>query len=385
MTIYLVTLIAMLNQIGFSGSRVAISLYALDLGANAFVVGLIVAIYSLCPMLFAIAIGKFADRTAPRPLMIFGAITMAAALLLPPLVSGLWTLYVAALMLGLFHQVFSIPLEAIVGGIGGPDKRARNYSVISMGWSLANFLGPIVAGFSIDYLGHREVFWVLAAIGTMPVLLLWLLPKLLPEASRHAARDRQGHSVLDLWRLPPLRVTMIAGAVIGSAKDLFQFYMPVYGHVIGLSASAIGIVLGMAALAAFVIRGAIPLVVRRLTETQILTSAVFCATLAFLLMPFFANPYALAAIAFVLGLGVGSAEPIMLSLFYVLSPKGRMAEALGLHKTLRNATQMIVPIVFGSVGAALGYSAVFLSNAAMLAISGWMTSRVGVPKSDLRQ
>lgn len=385
MTIYLVTLIAVLNQIGFSGSRVAVSLYALELGANAFLVGLIIAIYSLCPMLLAIVIGKFADRTAPRLPMILGALAMAAALLVPPIFTGLWTLYVAALVLGLFHQVFSIPLEAIVGGIGGAEARARNYSVISMGWSGANFLGPIIAGFSIDYLGHLQVFWVLAAIATSPVLLLWFLPDLLPKAARHAATDRHGHSVLDLWRLPSLRTTIIAGGVIGSAKDLFQFYMPVYGHAIGLSASAIGTVLGMAALAAFVIRGAIPLVVRRLTETQILTSAVFTATLTFMLMPFFVNPYALAAIAFVLGLGVGSAEPIMLSLFYVLSPKGRMAEALGLYKTVRNATQMIVPVVFGSVGAALGYTAVFLSNAAMLAVSGWMTSKVGVPASDLRR
>ena len=36
MTIYLVTLISVLNQIGFSGSWVAVSLYALELGATSF-------------------------------------------------------------------------------------------------------------------------------------------------------------------------------------------------------------------------------------------------------------------------------------------------------------------------------------------------------------
>ena len=383
MTLYLVTLIAVLNQIGFSGSRVAVSLYALELGANQLSVGVIIALYSLCPMLLAIVIGKFADRAAPRPLMIIGAAAGAAALLPPPLFSALAALYAAALMLGLFHQLFSIPLEAIVGGIGGVEKRARNYSVVSMGWSGANFLGPIIAGFSIDSLGHVQVFWVLAAIATAPVLILWLMPNLLPSAARHAAKDAHGGGVIDLWRIPSLRITIVAGAVVGSAKDLFQFYMPVYGHAIGLSATAIGTVLGMTALASFVIRGVIPLVVKRLTETQILTCAVFIATLAFLLMPFFADAYALAAIAFLLGLGVGSAEPIMLALFYVLSPKGRIAEALGLHKAVRNATQLVVPVVFGSVGAAFGYSAVFLSNAAMLAVSGYLTRRMAVPRSDL--
>ena len=36
MAIYLVVLIAVLSQIGFGGSRVAVSLYALELGANQF-------------------------------------------------------------------------------------------------------------------------------------------------------------------------------------------------------------------------------------------------------------------------------------------------------------------------------------------------------------
>src|SRR3972149_11337418 len=108
--------------------------------------------------------------------------------------------------------------------------------------------------------------------------IMWLTPDLLPKVARHAGEDTRG-GVLDLWRLPSLRITIIAGAVVGSAKDLFQFYMPVYGHAIGLSATAIGTVLGMTALASFVIRGVIPLVVKRLTETQILTCAVFIATL----------------------------------------------------------------------------------------------------------
>lgn len=374
----------MLNQIAFSGSRVAVSLYALELGANQLSVGVIIAFYSVCPMLLAIVIGRFADRAAPRPLLIVGTAAMAAALLLPPLFSALGTLYVVAFVLGLFHQVFGIPLEAIVGGIDGVEKRARNYSVITMGWSIANFLGPVTAGFSIDYLGHLHVFLVLAAIAVAPALIMWLTPDLLSKVARHVGEDTRG-GVLDLWRLPSLRITIIAGGVVGSAKDLFQFYMPVYGHAIGLSASAIGTVIGMAEIAAFVIRAVMPLVVKALTETQILASAVFVAALAFMLMPFFANAYTLAAIAFLLGLGVGSAEPIMLALFYVLSPKGRIAEALGLYKTVRNATQLVVPVVFGSVGAAFGYAVVFLSNAAMLAVSGFLTRRMGVPASDLRK
>jgi MFS-type transporter involved in bile tolerance (Atg22 family) len=66
---------------------------------------------------------------------------------------------------------------------------------------------------------------------------------------------------------------------------------------------------------------------------------------------------------------------------YVLAPPDRLAEAFGLHKTVRNATHLVVPLVFGSVGAAFGFKAVFFSNAALLATGGLLMRRVGIPRS----
>src|SRR5688572_4453432 len=275
MTIYLVVLIAFLSQAGFGGSRVAVSLHALDLTANQFAIGLVIALYSLCPMLLAIVIGRFADRASPRMLVIAGSVIMTAALLLPSLVSGIGVLCGAAFLLGFAHQVFSLPLEALVGGIGGPEKRARNYALITMAWSAANFVGPIIAGFSIDHIGQRQAYVVLAAFTLAPVLFFVFKPGLLPtKGEKHGGAGPRG-GVLELWRMPPLRATMIAAGIVGSAQDLFQFYMPIYGSAIGLSASAIGTILGVSSLAAFVIRGLLPLLSKRATEAQILRGAIF--------------------------------------------------------------------------------------------------------------
>ena len=384
MTIYLVILMSVLSQVGFGGSRVAVSLYALTLGASQVTVGMWIGLYALCPMLLSIVIGKFSDRTAPRLPVLVGSAAMVAAVLLPPLVGGLGSLAIAAFLLGCAHQIFTIPIEALVGGLGGPEVRARNYAMITMGWSFANVLGPLIAGFSIDYIGNVKVFLVLAVFIASPILILWIWPKLLPAKVTHTNKDAPDRSVLDLWRIAPLRITIIASGVVGSAQDLFQFYMPVYGHEIGLSASAIGTILSMVAAAAFVIRAFIPFLIKRMTEAEILTFAVLISALAFALLPFFVNAYALASIAFLLGLGVGCSMPMAMSLIYVLCPAGRTAEAIGLNKTVRNTTHLVVPIVFGSLGAAFGYTAVFLSNAAVLAGSGWLTRLAGVPKSKVQ-
>src|SRR6185295_18689288 len=164
---------------------------------NQFAIGVVIALYALCPMLLAIVIGRFADRAPARRLVILGSAIMTAALLVPPLFPGIAGLCLAAFVLGFAHQVFSLPLEALVGGIGGPEKRARNYAMITMAWSAANFLGPIMAGYSIDHIGQLQVYLVLAVFTLAPIVVLAFKPDLLPKvAARHAGAAARG-SVLD--------------------------------------------------------------------------------------------------------------------------------------------------------------------------------------------
>src|SRR5688500_799478 len=233
MTIYLIVLMAFLSQAGFSGSRVAVSLHALQLSSNELAIGAVIALYALCPMLLSIAIGRFADRLPPRRLVLAGSVAMTAALLLPPFLPHLAALCVAALVLGFFHQVFSLPIEALVGGIGGAEKRARNYAVITMAWSLCNFVGPVMAGYAIEYLGRWQAYFVLAVFTTAPLLILAVRPGLLPKSiAIHGGGSEVRGSVLELWRIPSLRIAVIAAGIVGSAQDLCQFYMPIYGTAI---------------------------------------------------------------------------------------------------------------------------------------------------------
>jgi MFS-type transporter involved in bile tolerance (Atg22 family) len=111
---------------------------------------------------------------------------------------------------------------------------------------------------------------------------------------------------------------------------------------------------------------------------------MFVAAVAYTLLPLFVSPYALGAVAFLLGLGVGCAQPMTMSLLYVLTPAGRIAESFGLQKTVRNTTHLVVPIVFGSVGAAFGVTTVFISNAVILATSGLLLRNAGIPDSNPR-
>ena len=380
MAIYLIVLMCALNHTAFGGSRVAVSLYALDLGANQLAIGVLMAFYGLCPMLLAVTIGKLADRVGPRLPMLVGTAGVAVALLLPPIFPGLATLYISALLIGTSFHFFFVTVTGIAGGIGGEGNRVRNYALVSLGFSGAGFMGPMAAGFSIDHLGHLPTFLVLSLFTSIPMLLLWFRSGFLPPAGKQGVADGK-RNAYDLWRVPVLRNTFIASGIISSAWDLFQFYLPIYGYSIGLSASAIGTVLGVFALATFVIRIVLPRLIKKSRESEILAYAIFVAAFAFVLFPFFKNVYALAAIAFLLGLGCGCGQPLSMSLIYALSPRGRVSESTGLRVTVNNFGHLVIPLIFGSVGTAFGYFPVFVSNSAMLVAGGFLMRRNIMPDS----
>ena len=291
-------------------------------------------------------------------------------MLLPPLFPGLPTLYVSALVLGSTFHFFFITVQGIAGGIGGTEHRARNFALVGMGFSAAGFIGPFLAGLAIDHLGHLPAFLVLAVFPVVPMLMLLLKPGFLPKARKHAAPPGP-RSAIDLWRMPALRKTFIASGIISSAWDLFQFYFPVYGHSVGLSASAIGAVLGVFALATFTIRVFLPALARRYSEAQILTGGIFVAAVAFALFPLFANPYVLAAVAFLLGLGRGlrTADVDVAHLRARAAGPGRRNAR---DCASRRTTSCICSFrcFFGSLGTAFGYAPCSCRTARMLVGGG---------------
>jgi predicted MFS family arabinose efflux permease len=372
MAIYLIVLTCVLTHAGFGGAKVALPLHALNLGVDAFSVGVIMALWALCPMLIALYVGRLVDRVGPRLPMLGGAIGVVIALLVPYFFPGVPALYVMSLAVGTAFQFFFVPTQGITGALGAPEDRARNYSLLAIGFSIASFIGPLIAGFSIDFLGYEPAYLVLAACPAVAVLLLWFKGGLLPKAAvANDGKQKQSCS-FDLLRNANIRNAIIASGLISVAWDLYLFFFPIYGHSIGLSASSIGTIISMFAVAVFVIRVALPRLARMLSEFEILLHAIGFSGLALLLFPLFRDPYLLALASFVLGLGCGVGQPMSMSLIYSLSPAGRASEGAGLRVMFNHFTHLVVPLAFGALGTAFGFAPVFVScSALMLGGSGY--------------
>jgi MFS family permease len=371
--LYLLILMAFLTHIGFAGSRLAVPLFAVDQGAGPFVVGTIVALYAALPAVLALPMGRMADRIGYKLPLLFGASGIFAALVLAWLLPSLTTLYVVASLLGISFMTFQLSIQTLVGAIAGPEGRARNFSLLSLGYASANFSGPLIAGVLIDNIGHARTFAVLAialipAIGLAAMGARWI-----PNVHAKSAAVKAG--LFDLLKIKALRSTLIASGIVSSAWDVYQFFMPIYGRSLGMSATAIGLVLSAFAIAIILVRLLVPFAVRRTGESQLLTYAMFVSCAAFCLFPLFGGAWPLAAVSFLLGVGCGVGQPLSMTLVYNASPKGREGEAAGMRITVNQVAHFVIPLFFGAVGSTAGYAAVFLTNAGFLMAGGVISKR----------
>src|SRR5262245_21248565 len=371
--LYIIILATFLTHIGFAGSRLAVPLFAVDQGATPFIVGTIVALYAALPAVLALPAGRLTDRLGFKTPMLFGSSGVFVGLSMPFLWPSLTTLYFSASLLGLSFMVFQLATQTLTGAIAEPAQRARNFSLLSIGLASANFIGPLFAGVLIDHVGHSRTFLVLALPLVAAIAISALGSRWIPDVHARSATLRSG--VLDLLKIRELRNTLIASGIVSSAWDVYQFIMPIYGRSLGLSATAIGVVLSAFAVAIIAVRALLPLAVQRTGEAQMLTYAMFVSCAAFGLFPLFESSPPLAAVSFLLGVGCGVGQPLSLTLVYHASPKGRAGEAAGMRITVNQVTHFAIPLVFGAIGSIAGYAPAFLANAGCLAIGGYLSRR----------
>ena len=375
-------LLLVLSSIAFitmKGSRILMTLYAVDLGAGPFETGILFALYGLFPFLLAIAAGRLADRFDNRLLMYWGLGTYTISLVIPYFFPSLTMLYVMAPLWGFTSMLWVVATQNLVGVLSTAETRTRSFSYYSLGESTGSVIGPIAVGLAIDTLSHQPTFLLIAIIPAFCALTVAFKRDLYPSTATAGTGAQPPRNMKDLLALPAMRNALLSNAAVMTGLDLFNLYMPIYGHSLKFSATTIGLIMGAFGAAAFVTRLFIPPISRRYGERAMLAGAFIISATAFMAFPLTTSAPLLAAAAFLLGLGLGCGQPLSMILSFNAGPPGRSAEAISMRLAVSYGAHVVVPPAFGMVGAVVGGVApIFWTCAAVMGCGSWINRSIPV-------
>ena len=92
--------------------------------------------------------------------------------------------------------------------------------------------------------------------------------------------------------------------------------------------------------------------------------------------PFAGTPWMMGACATLLGLTLGSVQPMIMTTLHQLTPNDRHGEAIALRSMTINFSSALMPLLFGALGALVGASALFWLMGAVVGAGSWPARRV---------
>ena len=363
-----------------AGLRLAAPLQALREGYSAWSVGLLLALFALAPVVSALWAGRLADRLGyHKPVYLAAALTMAGGLMAVlstwasgPLHFGL--LCLAAMGMGAGTNIGMLTIQRTAGVTASNSmERVRIFSWLGVAPSFSNVLGPVAVGFLIDASGFRAAYIFLLLLPLATLVSARQVPHLVPAG---AAPVVEGRTAWGLLRTPGFKRLLAVNWLLSMCWDVHIFAVPVLGHERGFNASTIGLILGTFTMSVTLVRLVIPLLAHRMSELLVLRSAMLGTGVIFALYPLAPNPWLMGLCATLLGVTLGSVQPMVMSMLHHMTPEQRHGEALALRSMAMNMSSTVMPLIFGATGALAGAALLFWAVGAAVGSGSWVARRL---------
>jgi len=356
-------------------NRLAVSLSAIHLGASPAVIGALMALFGIVSIFIAVPVGRWIDHHGPRLIMMAAPTAICLVSCLAWLWQGLPGLFVVALMTGTSWGMFYVSNQHTLGHTQDSAQRLRNFTYSGTAFGFTSFVAPMIGGFSIDHLGDANTFLAFAALPLISVVLVavgWIPLAGPVRRAEPAARVVARRGAWTLLRLPGFRRVYTCTVLTQLVTYSFLFLVPIKGAHLGWSASSIGLLLGVYAIAMVAVRGVTGLLARCFTPWQMILAAVSAGGSAMVCVPLLSSFTLQLLCAACLGLSTGLTAPLLTSLLHDSAPQDRIGDIVGLRVSLLYTIQAIAPLVAGTIGALLSADHVFWAMSLPMAGAAWL-------------
>jgi MFS transporter, DHA1 family, multidrug resistance protein len=329
--------------------------YVEKFGANAQVLGALVAVYSFMQFIFAPIWGKWSDRIGRKPLITIGLFGFAIAEFLFAFALDVWMLFISRIVAGLFGSALMPTAMAYVSDVTSEEKRGQGMGVLGAAMGLGFVIGPGVGGFLAEW--DLSVPFIVAGIagGIAGVVSFFVLPESYPKEKRsggdchHSMRQGQ--------------LTLIRQALKSSVGLLFilVFFMSfglanfqsIFGYYTytryGFGPKDVGLVILVIGLIGTVIQGVgVGKLTQRFGEEKVVKGSFLLSAFGFLLMIMAIDFFTVLVTTSIFYVGNAFLRP---SLNAYISKKAGQQQGfvMGLNNSFMSLGNVIGPLLAGTL------------------------------------
>jgi MFS transporter, DHA1 family, tetracycline resistance protein len=207
------------NLVGFGIIIPLLPFYAETFGASPLVIGLLFAVFSVCQLGAAPALGDWSDKYGRRPVLIFSLLGTVVSFVMLAVAHSITMLFLARIVDGLSGGNISTA-RAYVADITQPKDRARAYGLIGAAFGIGFIFGPALSGV-LAKVSYTAPIWAAAAITLVATAMAWLwLPETVHRA--HAGVGNPFRYLPELLRRGEVGRMLVIDFVYWFAFSIFQ-------------------------------------------------------------------------------------------------------------------------------------------------------------------
>lgn len=271
-------------------STVTVPLWALELGAAPFMIGLAVGARALLSVLFSIHGGALMDRLGPRRIMIVCALVVAVVGPLYPFLPWIEAVIGLQIILGFMQGLAWMGAQTHISHMTRDDPAIiGRFAFVS---TSGNFSGPLAVGLAWDFIGPMGAFGLIGFSGLGIAIASSMLPADAPQDQAGSIglgelmpRMRDYVEAFRMTMMPAIGFIVAASFLMTTIYGIRHSFYTVYLESIGLSGTLIGVLFADGSLMASVFGLAVAPSRKYLPANWVLLGAITISTLGICATP----------------------------------------------------------------------------------------------------
>ena len=385
--------IGFVDMLGFAMIFPLLPFYALRLHAPEWVIGWMIASFSIAQLASAPLWGRISDRFGRRPALMVGLAASGIAFVVFGFAVSMWMLFLSRLIQGGGGGTTGVA-QAYIGDAIESKNRAKALGWLSAATSAGVMIGPAIGSLAIN-LGHAAPGLIAGGLCFLNVAFAWrwlpeTSPSRQPGAPPGLARPRSIRgAVWEVLRSPrspiPRFVWIYAVGMLGftAMTGVLALYLRAE---FGFTEKTIGLV--------FVFTGGLSVVMRaiilgwmidRFGETGVMRIGGALLAVGLVLIPL---PHALPLLALALALvpmGTALLFPATTALLTHHAPEAERGQVLGVQQTFGGVARVVAPIGATAAFQALGTGVPFFIAAGVVSLAAVLAWQVEHSPAGLAQ